>query len=217
MILNKSSMQRPPAITVPLRNLVPAATALVIALLANSPVKSKDASKATPALDALPLFTAANVPEVGPEELPIDPPRWTVSTTETDPGFPGGGLARHPMLYIGEGCNKMFLINSGKVIWTYSTGTGWEYDDIWLMSNGNILFSRQTWAGEVTPQKKLVWGMDAPKGTEIHAVQPLGLDKVLLMQNGVPAKLMIINKKTGAREVEHAIDAGKSVHAQFRR
>jgi len=37
------------------------------------------------------------------------------------------------------------------------------------------------------------------------------------MQNGVPAKLMIINKKTGAIEVDHAIDAGKSVHAQFRR
>ena len=179
--------------------------------------QSQGPSKSTPALDALPMFTAANVPKVGPEELPIDPPRWTVSTNEPDPSFPGGGLARHPMLYIGEGCNKMFLINNGKVIWTYSTGTGWEYDDIWLMSNGNILFSRQTWAGEVTPQKKLAWRMDAPKGTEIHAVQPLGLDKVLLMQNGVPAKLMIINKKTGAIEVDHAIDAGKSVHAQFRR
>jgi outer membrane protein assembly factor BamB len=180
--------------------------------------QTKAPLQSTPALDALPMFTAANVPEVGPEELPIDPPRWIVSTNETDPSLPGGGLARHPMLYIGEGCNKMFLVNQGKVIWTYSTGKGWEYDAIWLMSNGHILFSRQSWAGEVTPQKKLVWRMDAPKGTEIHTVQPLGLDKVLLMRNGTPPKLMVIDKRTGAVEVDRAMpDDGKGVHAQFRR
>ena len=67
------------------------------------------------------------------------------------------------MLYIGEGCNKMFLINDGKIIWTYSTGKGWEYDDIWLLSNGNILFSRMGWAAEVTPQKKVVWRIEAPR------------------------------------------------------
>jgi hypothetical protein len=45
-----------------------------------------------------------------------------------------------------------------------------------------------------------------------------GLDKVLLMQNGKPPKLMIVNKRTGVIEVEHAMpDDGKGVHAQFRR
>jgi hypothetical protein len=189
---------------------------LVAGCFTSSPGTAK--SSATPALDALPLFTAANVPEVGPEEQPVDPPNWKVSTNETDASLPGGGLARHPMLYIGEGCNKMFLVNNGKVIWTYSTGKGWEYDDIWLLSNGNILFSRMGWAAEVTPQKKIVWRIDAPQGTEIHTIQPLGLDKVLLMQNGTPPKLMVINKKTGAVEVEKAMpNDGKGVHAQFRR
>ncbi len=130
---------------------------LGLALMAGSAgVRTQAASKSTPVLDALPLFTAADVPKVGPEELPGDPPRWIVSTNETDAGFPGGGLSRHPMLYIGEGCNTMFLVHQGKVIWTYSTGKGWEYDDIWMLSNGNIVFSRMSWAGEVTPQKKLV-------------------------------------------------------------
>lgn len=91
----------------------------------------------------LPQLTAANVPAVGPEEIPIDPPSWIVSTNGSSPDLPGKGLAQHPMLYIGEGCNKMFLINDGTVIGTYSTRKGWEYDDIWLMSNGNILFSVQ--------------------------------------------------------------------------
>lgn len=180
--------------------------------------ETRVSAQSTPALGVLPLFTAPNVPSVGPDEQPSDPPRWTVSTNATDPRLPGGGLARYPMLFIGEGCNTMFLINEGRVVWTYSTGQGWEYDDIWMLSNGNILFSRMGWAGEVTPQKKLVWRLDAPKGTEIHTVQPLGLDKVLLMQNGKPPKLMIVNKRTGVVEVEHVMpDDEKGVHAQFRR
>jgi len=112
------------------------------------------------------------------------------------------------------------LINQSKIIWTYSTGKGWEYDDIWLMSNGNILFSRIGWAAEVTPQKKIMWRVEAAKGGEIHTVQPIGLDRVLLVENGTPAKLRIVNKKTGTVEVEHAFPAsvtGSGVHAQFRR
>lgn len=171
------------------------------------------------AMEVLPLFTAANVPAVGPEEIPIGPPTWTISPDE-GAGLPGRGLAQHPMLYMGEGCNKIFLVNQGKIIWTYSTGQGWEYDDIWLLSNGNILFSRMGWAAEVTPQKKIVWRLDAAKGGEIHTVQPVGLDRVLLVENGTPAKLRMINKRTGAIEVEHSLPAsltGTGVHAQFRR
>ncbi|HEY3860700.1 MAG TPA: hypothetical protein VGO59_02325 [Verrucomicrobiae bacterium] len=166
-------------------------------------------------MPVLPRFTAADVPAAGPEEIPIDPPTWTVT-----PGDDSRALARHPMLYIGEGCNKMFVIDGGKVIWTYSTGKGWEYDDAWLLSNGNILFSRMSYAAEVTPQKKIVWRLDADKGGEIHSVQPIGLDRVLIMQNGTPARLMIVNKKTGAVEMRHDIPqsvAGAGVHGQFRR
>ena len=122
------------------------------------------------------------------------------------------------MLYIGEGCNKMFLVNDGKVIWTYSTGKGWEYDDIWLLSNGNILFSRMHYAAEVTPQKKVVWRLDAPKGTEIHTVQPIGLDKVLLVENGTATQADGDQQKTGAVEVEsQPLPCRRGVHGQFRR
>jgi outer membrane protein assembly factor BamB len=111
----------------------------------------------------------------------------------------------------------MFLVNDGKVIWTYSTGKGWEYDDVWMLSNGNILFSRMGWAAEVTPQKKVVWRLDAPPGTEIHTVQPIGLDKVFLVENGTPPSLKIINKKTGVVEVDHVVPPAGGVHGQFRR
>jgi len=178
-------------------------------------------SSATPALDCLGKFTAADVPATGPAEIPVDP----LKGASSEPGpvsLPGKGPAQHPMLYIGEGYNRMLLVNDGKVIWGYSTGPGWEYDDIWLLSNGNILFSRMQYAAEVTPQKKIVWRLDAEKGTEIHTVQPLGLDRVFLVQNGKPPKLMIINKKTGAAEVSHELVAPSpagpgGVHGQFRR
>ena len=192
---------------------------LLVSGCLTAPAAQVPSTEATPAMEVLPMFTAPNVPTVGPEEIPIDPPNWTVSPDEGT-GLPGKGLAQHPMLYIGEGCTKMFLINNGKIVWTYSTGKGWEYDDIWLLSNGNILFSRMGWAAEVTPQKKIVWRMDAAKGGEIHTLQPIGLDKALLVENGTPAKLRIVNKKTGAIEVEHSLPAaltGAGVHAQFRR
>ncbi len=195
-----------------------AGLALVSGCATISPATTKS-SKATPVMDVLPLFTAANVPTIGPEEVPIEPPKWTASPDE-GAGLPGKGLAEHPMLYIGEGCNKMFLVNEGKVVWTYSTGKGWEYDDIWLLSNGNILFSRMGWAAEVTPQNQIVWRRDASKGSEIHVIQPIGLDKCMLVENGTPATLKIINKRTGVIEVNHAFPqsvTGAGVHGQFRR
>jgi hypothetical protein len=126
------------------------------------------------------------------------------------------------MLYAGEGYNTIFLVNHGKVGWTWSAGRGGEIDDIWMLTNGHILFTRQLQVEEVTPQKEVVWHYDAPAGTEIHTCQPIGLDKVLLVQNGLPPKLMLIDKKTGKVEMEHALPAEsltdpKTVHPQFRR
>jgi hypothetical protein len=109
------------------------------------------------------------------------------------------------MLYIGEGLNKMFLVNHGKIVWTYSTGPGWEYDDVWMLLNGNIPFTRMQYIAEITPEKKVVWRYDAAPGTEIHACQPIGTEKVLFIVNGLPPRLMVVNIKTHAVEVEHVL------------
>lgn len=126
------------------------------------------------------------------------------------------------MLYIGEGYNKIFLVKDGKIAWTYSTGPGWEYDDVWMLSTGNVLFSRMQYVAEVTPEKQVVWRYDAPPGTEIHTCQPIGLDKVMFVLNGLPPKLLVVNTKTNKVEVQHTLPApsltdSKTVHAQFRR
>ena len=172
-----------------------------------------------PLAKVLPRFTAPDVPEMGPAETAV-PPRNPESLKPIPPGLPGKGLKQHAMLYIGEGYNKILLINHGKIVWTYSTGPGWEYDDVWMLSNGNILFSRMQYVAEISPDKKMLWRYDAPAGTEIHTCQPIGLDKVLFIQNGLPPRLMVVNIKTNAVEVNHAlpaISATGRVHGQFRR
>src|SRR5204862_6814296 len=71
---------------------------------------------------------------------------------ETNP-LPGKGLAHHPFLYAGEWDTRkpdqtIFLIRGGRVVWTYAIpimnekGVLNEFDDIHLLSNGNVLFAR---------------------------------------------------------------------------
>lgn len=197
----------------------PLAALMAVLLFAGGPlIQAQDAPSVkipplAPLMGILNEFTAPDVPELGPGETFVPP---------LTPPSPGNGIAHHPMLYIGEGYNKIFLVKEGKIVWTYSTGVGWEYDDVWMLSNANILFTHMDYIAVVTPKKEVVWRYDAPKGTEIHGCQPIGLNKVLFIQNGLPPKLMVVNIKTKAVEVEHDLPATsltdpKTVHGQFRR
>lgn len=179
----------------------------------------------SPCIAVLKRFTAPGVPSMGPGETEASLGRWTNGITLAN--LPGRGLAEHPMLYAGEGYNKMFLIKDGKVIWTYSTGKGFEYDDFWMLSNGNILFTRMQYVAEITPEKKVIWRYDCNDSTgtnhtEVHTCQPIGLERVLFVVNGLPPKLMVVNIANGAIEVEHDLPFvqppdPKNIHAEFRR
>lgn len=167
--------------------------------------------------EAVKKYLDPTIPKFAESEIPVDPIRWN---REAEPCYLGGGLEKHDMLYIGEGHNTIYLVVGGKVVWTYETGKGNELDDIWMLTNGNIVFSRMYWAAEITPQKEVVWYMDAPEGTEIHTLQPIGLDRVLVVINEVPKpRMLIINKKTGETEVEKTIPYGEpnGTHGQGRR
>ena len=137
--------------------------------------------------------------------------------------LPGKGLAQHPFVYCGEWDTRkpeqtIFIVRNGKVVWSYSISNKEELDDCTMLTNGNIVFARRTGASEITPEKKIVWNYDAPEGTEVHTAQPIGKDKVLIMQNGNPARLMLIEKKTGkvVKELELPTRQPDRVHGQFR-
>jgi len=181
-----------------------------------------------PLMSLMERFVAAEKANPAPEPPPPKPPKPVKPGTVVpapvvvpvpDP-LPGRGLAEHPFLYIGEWCRGLYVVNDGKVIWTYVAGGKGEYEDAWMLSNGNILYTRLLHVAEVTPEKQVVWRYDAPKGTEIATCQPIGLDKVMFVQNGKPPKLFVIDKKSGKVEVEREIpyDLSKgSPHTQFRR
>jgi len=153
----------------------------------------------------------------------------TAATATTPAALPGKGPAQHPFLYAGEWDTRkpleqsIFIVREGKIVWQYSmpiktsSGGNQEFDDATLLSNGNVIFSRMSGAGMVSPAKKLLWNYSAPPGTEIHSCQSIGRDRVLIMRNGNPAQAMIINTATGNIEREIPIPTTVAgTHGQFR-
>jgi len=173
-------------------------------------------------LALLALGTA--VPGQSQSQSQATSPTQESAATTSAAGLPGRGLAQHPFLYCGEWQERgkseqtMYIVREGKVVWTYSIPGKEEYGDCTRLSNGNIIFSRRLSVSEITPDKKIVWHYDAPPKTEIHTSQPIGRDRVLIMQNGNPAKALLINKKTGQVERELILPTRRpeNVHGQFR-
>jgi hypothetical protein len=169
-----------------------------------------------PLLGVLDKFTAPDVPVRGPDEADPHP----LTSMEEVTTLPGMGLAQHPFIYVGENYNTILLVNQGKVIWKYDTKGGFELDDIWMLSNGNVLYSHMSYIEEITPNKQVVWHYDSPANSEIHTCQPIGLDKVMIGMNQMPSpKVLVINTQTKTVELEHTLpDAqGVGVHGQMRR
>jgi len=87
-----------------------------------------------------------------------------------------------------------------------------------LLSNGNLLIAHQFAVKLISPERKVLWNVDAPKGTEIHTAMPIGTGHVLYVQNGDPALVKVVNIKTGETKKEFQVPVGnpKGVHGQFR-
>jgi hypothetical protein len=145
-----------------------------------------------------------------------------VSTTGRAPAtLPGNGLAQHDFVYSGESHQRrIFVVRGGKVVWSYDDPAGkGEISDMVVLSNGNILFAHQFGVTEITPEKKVVWNYVPPPGHEVHTAVPIGMERVLYIENADPnAILRVVNIRTGAIEKELPLDVKKpvSVHGQFR-
>lgn len=144
--------------------------------------------------------------------------------------LPGRGLAQHPFFYAGEWDHRnpeqrMFIVRDGKVVWTYSIplktprDTIQEYSDATMLSNGNILFAHMSGATLLSQEKKVLWHYEAPVGFEVHVAQPIGLDRVMIVQNGQPATMRLINLTTGETEKTVTLPTGNPgfSHGHFRR
>src|SRR5262245_30720517 len=88
---------------------------------------------------------------------------WFNQPAAALPQLPGRGLAQHPFLYCGEWQRQstsdqtMYIVRDGKIVWSYTNPLNGELGDCSVLQNGNIIFSRQFGASEITPDKKIVW------------------------------------------------------------
>lgn len=190
---------------------------------------------------------AASAPATPPATAPKAPAKPYPDPPAT---LPGRGLAQHDFLYTGEWDTRkdvatMFLIRGGQVVWSYPiprkdelNGEESEYSDMHRLSNGDIVFAYKTGWRKIDQTGKTLYdyrcpklvgpdGKDIlnPKGkpywNECHSAQPIGMDRVLFMRNGLPAKLILFNIKTGQVEMEHEVTTKypgdpTHIHAQFR-
>lgn len=143
--------------------------------------------------------------------------------------LPGNGLRQHSFVYAGEWdtrkpeAQSLFVVREGKIAWSTTiplhtpTGGAQEFDDAMMLPNGNILFARMSGAGEITPDKKLVWDYPAPPGTEIHSIQSIGKNLVLMARDGNPAFAMIINTSSGqvVKQIQIPVKT-TNTHGQYR-
>jgi hypothetical protein len=134
--------------------------------------------------------------------------------------LPGKGLAQHDFLYAGEAKTRdIYIIRKGKIAWEYHDPAGkGEISDAVLLSNGNVLYAHQFGITLINHQKKVIWNYDAPAGTEIHTAQPIGFDRVLYVQNGDPAQVVVLNIRTNRIECQFEVPVRdpKKIHGHFR-
>lgn len=134
--------------------------------------------------------------------------------------LPGKGLAQHDFLYAGESKQRRaFIVKKGEVVWSYDDPAGkGEISDAILLANGNLLIAHQYAVKLISPEKKVLWNLDAPEGTEIHTAMPIGTDHVIYVQNGNPAWVKVVNIKSGETKNEFQVPTGnpKGIHGQFR-
>lgn len=133
---------------------------------------------------------------------------------------PNLGLAGHDFFYAGEQKQHwMFVVRGGRVVWSYiDAKSKGEISDATLLPNGNVLFAYQYGVSLITPDKKILWHVDAPPNTEIHTAQMMDADRVFYVQNGEPAVLRVVDTKSGRAEREFTLPVGnpKNVHGHFR-
>ncbi len=129
-------------------------------------------------------------------------------------------LSRHDFFYAGQSKQRrMFIVKDGQISWTYQDKLmRGEISDAILMNDGHILVAHQYGIAEVTQDQQTIWSYAAPEGTEIHTIQPIGRTHVVFVQNGRPAKAVVMEIPSTriVREFELPTSDQGSVHGQFR-
>jgi len=128
--------------------------------------------------------------------------------------------AKEPVLTIGRamlladyGGGKVYRIDkAGNVTWEMpAPGT----QDIWMLPDGNILYSYNKGVRIATPDKTVVWEYKTDPKNEIHACQPLPDGKVMIAESG-PMRIIEVDRDLKIVKEVKLTTACKSAHGQMR-
>jgi hypothetical protein len=119
-----------------------------------------------------------------------------------------------PFLCADYGGNKICQVDkTGKVVWSHPAS---RPQDVWLLPNGNILYSHGKGATEITKDKKVVWQYKTAGRNEVHAAQPLPGGLVLVAESG-PMQLIEVDRAGKiTKTVKLITGLGKRTHMQMR-
>ncbi len=111
------------------------------------------------------------------------------------------------------GGNKICLVDAeGKIAWQHPAA---RPQDVWILPNGNILFSHIKGATEVTREKKVVWKYETAEGNEVHACQPLPDGRVMVAESG-PMQLVEVGRDGKVVKTVKLTTDQKRAHHQMR-
>lgn len=176
---------------------------------------------ATAALLVVPVWAQdANAPAATAKKKGKGAPPIDDTIPQAPASLPGKGLAYRDFLYAPQAGQTVQIVKGGKVAWTYDLpGARGEVQEATMLSNGHILIAWMLGIKEIDQDQKVVWSYDAPPKTEIHTAKAIGKDKVLFIQNGNPAQVMLATKSTNKVEPLFTVPAGApdNPHNQTRR
>ncbi len=111
------------------------------------------------------------------------------------------------------GGDKVAIVSAeGDVEWQYPAI---KPQDVWMLANGNVLFSHLRGAREVTLKKEIVWEYISPDGTEVHGCQPLPDGRVMVVECGTRRLVEVDREGKIAREIGVPVKT-KNAHDQMR-
>ncbi len=111
-----------------------------------------------------------------------------------------------------SGGKVAIIAADGQVEWEYPAE---KSQDVWMLTNGNVLFSHLRGAREVTMAKKIVWEYTSPEGTEVQGCQPLPDGRVMVVECGTKRLVEVGRDGKTARVIAVPVKT-KTTHDQMR-
>jgi hypothetical protein len=118
------------------------------------------------------------------------------------------------MLLCDYGAGKVYRTDkAGNITWEMpAPGT----QDVWMLPDGNVLYTNKKGAQIATPDKKVVWEYKTDPKNEIHACQPLADGKVMIAESGPMMRIIEVDRDLKiVKEVKLTTEC-KATHGQMR-